>query len=220
MRSKGLHAHIKSTSPVAEDGRRNRGTSGHSVVSIETRSMGECRLPRETSSRLFEVRRLGGQDTAVFRDIRREAIADNQDALGMSAGEELAHDEAWYLDKLDVDHVFGGIDQTGALMGVVALTKKRIGPRTGVAALSGMYVRPTARGTGLSRHLLGAAVCEAFRDGRSVLLAVTITNEVAIRLYLSAGFHEWKSFEPQSYSDTLSPPQMLMRLDGAEFRAL
>ncbi|MGA1802739.1 GNAT family N-acetyltransferase [Rhizobium sp. HT1-10] len=212
--------HMKSTSPAAEEGRRNKGTSGHSVVSIEKRSMGECRLLLETSSPLFEVRRLGGQDTAVFRDIRREAIADNHDALGMSIGEELTHDEAWYLDKLDVDHVFGGIDQTGALMGVVALTKKRIGPRTGVAALSGMYVRPTARGTGLSRHLLGAAVCEAFRDGRSVLLAVTITNEAAIRLYLSAGFCEWKGSEPQSYSDTSSPPQMLMRLDGAEFKAL
>ncbi|WFR97831.1 GNAT family N-acetyltransferase [Rhizobium tumorigenes] len=175
---------------------------------------------RETSSRLFEVRRLGRQDTAVFRDIRREAIADNQDALGMSVGEELAHDEAWYLEKLDVDHVFGGIDQTRALMGVVALTKRRIEYRSGVAALSGMYVRPTARGTGLSRHLLDAAVSEACRDGRSVVLAVTITNEAAIRLYLSAGFREWKSCELQLYLDTFSPPQMLMMLDGAEFRAL
>jgi GNAT superfamily N-acetyltransferase len=147
--------------------------------------MGGRRLLSETSRHLFEVRRLGGPDATVFRDIRREAIAGNQAAFGMSVGEELVHDDAWYLDKLEVDYVFRGSDQTDALMVVVALTKRRVGHPKGVAALSGMYVRPTARRSGLS---LNAAVAEAFRDGRSVLLAVTITNEAAIRLYLAAVF--------------------------------
>jgi GNAT superfamily N-acetyltransferase len=190
------------------------------VLSCQKRSMGGRRLLRETSSRHFEVRRLGWPDMAVFRDIRREAIADNQDAFGISLGEELAHNDAWYLDKMEIDHVLGGSDQTGALKGVVALTKRHMGHRKGVAALSGMYVTPTARRSGLSRLLLDAAISEAFRDGRSVLLAVTIINDTAIRLYLSAGFREWKSFEPQARLDRFSPPQMVMRLDKADFNAV
>jgi ribosomal protein S18 acetylase RimI-like enzyme len=160
----------------------------------------------------FEVLRLGKDHGSAFRDIRREAIAGHPDAFGTSMSEELIHDDAWYLDKLEADHVLGGFDQPGGLKGTVTLAKRGVGARR-TAALSGMYVSPAARGTGLSRLLLDAALSEALRDSHSVVLAVTVTNEAAIRLYLSAGFREWKDFEPASSLDEISPPQILMRLD-------
>jgi ribosomal protein S18 acetylase RimI-like enzyme len=160
----------------------------------------------------FEVLRLREAHGSTFRDIRREAIEGHPDAFGTSLSEELIHDDAWYLDKLEADHVFGGFNQSGMLTGTVALAKRGVGTRR-TAALSGMYVSPAASGTGLSRLLLDAALSEALRDGHSVVLAVTVTNEAAIRLYLSAGFREWKDFKPTSRLDEISPRQILMRLD-------
>jgi RimJ/RimL family protein N-acetyltransferase len=59
--------------------------------------------------------------------------------------------------------------------------------------LIGMYVRPSARGQGLGRSLLDAALRHATKRAGVQLVSLTVTegNEPAIRLYEGAGFVAW-----------------------------
>ncbi len=58
------------------------------------------------------------------------------------------------------------------------------------AAIWGVYVAPTQRGSGLGRRLMAAVLEEAGRwpDLRQVLLTVAQDNPAAQRLYESLGF--------------------------------
>jgi len=62
-----------------------------------------------------------------------------------------------------------------------------------VALIIGMYVRPSARGKGLGKALLDAAMSHASqRQGVEVVtLTVTEGNAPAIGLYRNAGFQVW-----------------------------
>jgi dTDP-4-amino-4,6-dideoxy-D-galactose acyltransferase len=72
------------------------------------------------------------------------------------------------------------IDRTGE-RGLVALSRQQSG-----LAIDLVYVDDAARGTGLGRQLVGAAVGEA---GSAALTVVTdVRNVPAVRLYESAGF--------------------------------
>jgi ribosomal protein S18 acetylase RimI-like enzyme len=111
-----------------------------------------------------------------------------------------------YADGLEVDLSFQDFDSELAdplgfyelvLLaneGCVAL--RRIDERT--CEMKRLYVRPSARGSGLGRRLAKAVIAEARRRGYSRMLLDTLPTMTAARgLYLSLGFRET---EPYRYN--------------------
>lgn len=137
------------------------------------------------------VRRLSADDAGKFQDVGLEGLRDHPEAFGASVEAEAALPLTLIAQRLSTGAVFGGFDGDHALQGVIGVGKGQSAKVRHIATIWGMYVRPPARGTGLSETLLEAAIAEAFRDCRSIRLSVVSTNHAARRLYQQAGFKEW-----------------------------
>ena len=121
----------------------------------------------------------------------------------------------WFADRLTNNIVFGGFDENDALSGVVGITHSQAIKTRHNAFLWGMYVRPAARATGLSRRLLDAATQEALLHCRSIRLAVVATNQAAQRLYAAAGFRAWATDQGALMVNDVLYDEIMMRLDRA-----
>lgn len=161
----------------------------------------------------FSIRRLERGDAADFRDIRLEGLSRHPEAFGASYEEELEYSETQVAERITNNAVFGGFAEDGTLAGVIAVARSKGAKMRHIATIWGMYVRPEARGTGLSRLLMGAAVDEAKATCRSMRLCVVSSNDAAIRLYESFGFRAWaKDIEALKVGDVYHD-EILMRLD-------
>ena len=139
----------------------------------------------------FSIRRLERSDAFAFRDLRLEGLQRHPEAFGASYEQELQYSETQVGDMISNSVVFGGFAEDGALAGVVAVARSKGAKMRHIASIWGMYVRQEARGTGLSRLLMDAAVEEAKTTCRSIRLCVVSSNDAAIRLYESFGFRAW-----------------------------
>ena len=91
-----------------------------------------------------------------------------------------------FADCLRVGHACSVLEHDGAVEGFGILEIRGVESR-----VLNLCVRPRAQGRGLGRALLTAIIDAARRRGADTLtLEVRTTNEVARRLYASAGFHE------------------------------
>jgi ribosomal protein S18 acetylase RimI-like enzyme len=105
--------------------------------------------------------------------------------------EEQGSPESHFADWLGNTRVIGSFSDTGMLTGMIGVSTSKTIKTQHVGWICGMYVRPTARGTGLSLLLLRAAIDEVGTSLRSLRLSVVSSNIPAIRLYKSMGFEEW-----------------------------
>jgi RimJ/RimL family protein N-acetyltransferase len=139
---------------------------------------------------------LTAADAPRYRELMLEAYAQAADAFTSTAEERAREPESWWVRRIaDATGltVSFGAEVDGALVGTVALEYSSK-PKTRHSALViGMYVRDSARGQGLGRALLQAALAHAAqRPGIEVVtLTVTEGNAPAIRLYEAAGFSAW-----------------------------
>ncbi len=122
-----------------------------------------------------------------------EAYAQEPDAFTSTTQERAAEPESWWVkriaDPAGLCVVFGVfVDQQ--LVGAAALEFSAKPKTQHKAHLIGMYVCPSARGTGAGTQLVQAAIGFArTRVGTTVItLTVTEGNETAIGLYRAAGF--------------------------------
>jgi ribosomal protein S18 acetylase RimI-like enzyme len=83
----------------------------------------------------------------------------------------------------------GGFEET-ELVGVVGVGREQRANERHMAFIRSMYVVPDARGQGLGRRLLSAALAQAesWHGVEQVKLSVTASNQPAVHLYQSAGF--------------------------------
>ncbi len=90
------------------------------------------------------------------------------------------------------ERVFIGALEEGELVGVVGVGREQGVKERHIAFVRSMYVSPNARGKGLGRRLVVAALQRAAAwDGvLQVTLAVTACNKPAVSLYRSVGFIE------------------------------
>jgi GNAT superfamily N-acetyltransferase len=75
---------------------------------------------------------------------------------------------------------------------------------TGAAHLAQLAVDPAARGRGLGRQLVSAAIGEASRFYNQMSLLVSGANEPAVRLYASLGFQDHATFTVASRSSPVA----------------
>ena len=171
------------------------------------------------------MRTLAPGDAESYRALMLEAYAREPDAFTSTAEERAREPLAWWVRRIahpDGESVAFGAFDDAALIGTVAVEFPARTRTAHKAHLVGMYVRPAARGHGLARALLDAAItrCEAREATRVVQLTVTAGNQAAIALYQAAGFvafgteplairvpdgyrsklHMWRSVEPREAS--------------------
>jgi len=135
----------------------------------------------------FSIRRLGQGDAAAYRELRLEGLKRHPEAFGAAFDEEAAQPLAAYERRILMSEVFGGF-MGARLMGTARFSIEPGAKRRHIGVLTGMYVRATARGTGLASGLVEHIVAAARGRVERLNLNVTVGNERARRLYERHGF--------------------------------
>jgi dihydropteroate synthase len=146
---------------------------------------------RDPAAGVAGVRQLRPADWRVWRDLRLRALADAPDAFVETLAEAQARgDEGWQAlaaPRPDVVQLVG--EHAGAPAGMAVAVIDPDDPAR--ANLYAMWVAPEARGGGLGRALVDAALRWTRRRAALELsLRVTEGNAPARALYLGCGFRE------------------------------
>lgn len=143
------------------------------------------------------IARLLPHHAQAYRALMLEAYARHPDAFTSSVDERAALPLAWWQARLDpgpdADQAVWASVAGDVMQGVAGLSFERREKVRHKATLFGMYVRPDARGQGLGRRLVDAALAHARTCPEIALLQLTVTegNAGAIALYRAAGFESW-----------------------------
>jgi GNAT superfamily N-acetyltransferase len=138
-------------------------------------------------------RRLVPADAAIYRPLRLEGLRLAPRAFTSTLEEESANGLDAYTHRLAVtDNATIGAFSDGALVGIGTIVRE---VRTTVrhrADIVGMYVTPSARGTGAANGIMERLIAHARAVGvRWVGLEVVGENTPARRLYQRFGFTDY-----------------------------
>ena len=141
----------------------------------------------------MDIRRLDETNAQVFQALRLQAVHDHPEAFAVSFEEEQAQPIEAVAERFrahsDEEFVLGAFldERLVGMAGFGRLKRAKIRHKGHIWA---MYVAPEARGRHVGRALLDEIVRRARRlpGLEEVVLAVTVGNEPARRLYLAAGF--------------------------------
>jgi ribosomal protein S18 acetylase RimI-like enzyme len=165
------------------------------------------------------VRRLGADDVWAWRALRLEALERHPEAFGASFEEEAALEPAAWLCRLEHGVVLGAL-QHGMLVGSAGLVFEAMRKKRHKAVLWGVYVRAEARGAGLGRALVAAAIEAAQGRATQLHAAVVSRNDRARRVYRELGFATY-GLEPGAIEVAgryLDEELLVLHLHGAEER--
>jgi len=161
------------------------------------------------------VRSFEAREWRSYRDLRLRALADSPDAFGTTLEEALERSEDAWRSQLCTGVESGrGLPLAAALRGALVGMAWAGIVADGSAFLVQMWVSPDARGAGIGRALLEAALDwsrERGAEGRE--LKVACGNVPARRLYERAGFlprGEQEPLRPGS-SILVQPMRLLLR---------
>lgn len=141
---------------------------------------------------LTSVRRAGVRDAALLRAIRLESLRDTPEAYG-STYEDSARwtPRQWRTVAARWNYYLA--ERGGAVVGMASGGFNDAHP--GTHWLYGMFVTPSARGTGVAAQLVEAVSAWARADGASALhLHVTESVSRARAFYEKVGFHATGDF--------------------------
>jgi GNAT superfamily N-acetyltransferase len=143
--------------------------------------------------RAIAIRVLTRADAGAYQRLRLRALREHPEAYGSSYEEERGKTLRDVADRIAPPPERGftlGAAVDGVLSGVVSVIRMPQSKTRHRAILVAMYVVPESRGAGVGRALLHAAIARshAIRGIEDLYLAVTVGNDVARSLYLSAGF--------------------------------
>ena len=171
----------------------------------------------------IELRRLTPADASLFREIRLEGLKHNPAAFSSTFEAESAQPLSFFAERLGASAVFGAFAGP-ELLGVAGF-RVQSGPKHGHKGLLwGMYVRPSARQSGVGRKLVEAVFEHARSTVELIQLVVISDNQPARRLYASLGFEEY-GIEPRAakyrgrYHDDVLMAKMLVLESGADIDA-
>lgn len=140
----------------------------------------------------MNIRRLSASDAAAFRALRLAALLDKPEAFVASHVEEKDQPLEHFARRLSqrAGHaVFGAFDGD-SLAGMAGLARETTLQLAHKCNVWGLYVAEFARGQGVARALLEAAIAHARATPgvAKVTLSVDSANVAAIALYESLGF--------------------------------
>ena len=140
-----------------------------------------------TDSSKVQIRHLMPADARLYREIRLEALQQAPEAFGSTFEQECSQSLAQFEEALTKADVFGAFRETD-LLGMAGYRTQAGAKRAHKGFLWGMYVRSSARGTGVAKHLVEAVLGHARERVELVQLTVVSENVAAQRLYRSCGF--------------------------------
>lgn len=169
----------------------------------------------------MHIRRLTAADAPAFQSLRLAAMLDAPDAFLSSHAEEkdmaLADIEARLAGA--PDRVVLGAFAGDTLLGVVGVARESRVKLAHKVHVWGMAVAADARGRGLGRALMGAALAHArgLPGVAKVTLSADAANVPAIALYESLGFVVYSREQDAVRVDGVSGDDLMMhlRLDAA-----
>jgi ribosomal protein S18 acetylase RimI-like enzyme len=135
----------------------------------------------------FTIRPLRPTEAESYREIRLEALRLHPEAFGSAFEQESLRPLTFFEARLTETVIFGGF-LDDALLGTAGFMADTGLKRKHKGHLWGMYVRPAARGTGLSRALVQVVLEHAKERVELIQLSVVAENATARRLYTSLGF--------------------------------
>ena len=144
----------------------------------------------------IEIRRLGPEDAALFRDLRLEALKLSPDGFASSHEAERDRDAVWFDRRLSDAAVFVAL-RSGDPIGMAGFRVQDGAKVAHKGTLWGMYVSPGARGLGVGRKLVQAVLDHARGKVEQVQVVVTTENPSARALYEAMGFAIY-GVEPRS----------------------
>jgi ribosomal protein S18 acetylase RimI-like enzyme len=137
------------------------------------------------------VRPLAEADFDRWWALRLRMLKEHPEAFGSSYEEVVAAGEERQRERFLLPNAFilGAFDG-GVLVGTVGCVNQQPAKMRHKAFIWGVYVAPEARGRGVARALMEAAIARVreWPEVQQIHLAVVTTNETARRLYRSLGF--------------------------------
>jgi GNAT superfamily N-acetyltransferase len=164
------------------------------------------------------VRRFTASEWPEYRDLRLRALAESPDAFGSMFDREAKRSDDEWRNRLALAvrsdrelPLVAVVDGDG-----VGLAWARIDEQQAdLARLFQVWVAPEARGLGVGRALLEAAISWARGAGaRALRLGVTRMDSAAVRLYRRAGFVDVGEPEPLRPGSALQCQPMCLALDS------
>lgn len=171
----------------------------------------------EDGCSVLRVRKIRENEGLRLRVIRLEALRDAPLSFGTTLAEAEALPEAEWHGRAERS----AAGETQATF-VAEERDEWLGMATGIRSAStagsiglvGVWVRPTSRGAGVARHLVGSVIRWARERAASrVELWVTETNGGAIELYRRLGFRETGATQPLPHTPELMEIAMVLNLE-------
>jgi ribosomal protein S18 acetylase RimI-like enzyme len=160
----------------------------------------------------IQVRQLTPADAASFRELRLEGLRLNPEAFGSTYDFEKDQPLERYAGWLTNSTVFGAY-QNSHLIGTASFTQQSGLKDSHKGLLRAMYVRPTHRRSGAGRQLVQAIIDHARPKVEQLQLTVVSTNQPALRLYQSLGFHQYGLEKNALKHNNQYADEILMSLD-------
>jgi RimJ/RimL family protein N-acetyltransferase len=136
------------------------------------------------------IQKLEPKDAGLYKEIRLEALLANPEAFGSSFEIEKDHPLSWFEERLVKNTILGAFRGTD-LLGVAGFFIQSGMKTAHKGVLWGMYVRATARGTGVGKILINAVIDHAKSTVELIQLTVVSDNLKARSLYKQCGFEEY-----------------------------
>lgn len=142
------------------------------------------------------IRPLTPDDAAIYHALRLEALGADADSFATSLEEQAGRSLEQVARTLSETTVFGAFID-GALVGTAGYARNAPVKEAHKGVVWGMYLRASARGSGLAGALLDSVIAYARGKVEQLTLIVVSDNLPAVRLYESRGFMRW-GLEPQA----------------------
>ena len=138
----------------------------------------------------FIVRRLTADDAEDFLALRLEGLSRHPVAFGADSAGVIALGMEEWRRRLTDNPVFGGF-RDDRLVAAAGMYRESPVKKRHKGVLWGVYVTEAARGLGVGRAVVEAAVAEARQQVAQLMTSVSVGNQAALDLYLSLGFQPW-----------------------------
>lgn len=166
----------------------------------------------------MEIRELSSEEWRVLRDVKIRALQESPDVFEEDLTEILAWDCARWLRHIspsdgELKRIFVAKLDRG-YEGIVCVADDKLSSGTGY--IGSMWVTPNARGGGIGRGLLDAALSQIHQWGlRRARLCVAEGDTAAISLYQSVGFTETGVRKPLPSQPSITVIEMHRQLPNA-----
>jgi RimJ/RimL family protein N-acetyltransferase len=145
----------------------------------------------------FAVRPISEEELSRWWAVRLRGLREHPDAFGADYETARAEGPGFLVERTfgpsaGVNALLGAFDNSGEIVATTGVLGNR-GKRAHIAIIWGVYTVPEARGRGLARRLIDAAIarCRAFPHILQVHIDVNADNAAALHVYESAGFVPW-----------------------------